>query len=95
LVSLLVASVVVGMLLHSIVSEMNVEVVFAEVKLLAAGADVALPKEVQVHVMCEQHPNSYIVLPAVHEHRTFDVLLDHKRFRFDVLVLVGQDIRSF
>ena len=56
--------------------EVVVEVLRVHIVGLAARAEVALPKEVNVHLLRERDPHSNVKLAVVHEERPLDVFLD-------------------
>lgn len=79
-IALLVLAVVLRVLLHGIIRQMNeliVQVIHAI--RFACGTNVAGFIEVAIHVLRDQHEHPHVELPSLNQHRTLNIFLNHKR----------------
>lgn len=65
---------------------MHKQILLLDLKLFAAGSDVALFEEEQLHILSHQSPHSDVKFPFVDQQRLFNVLLDDKGGGFYILV---------
>ena len=92
LVSILKISIVLSILLHSIISQMDEGIInILEVNTELAGRcpQVALLEEIQVMVLVEKHPDPNVEFPLENQQWPLDVLLNDKCVVLDLLCIRG------